>query len=289
MTLFSKRFFYIILLPLATALVVIALLCAPLIQRESALDKELAELQARLKNSGYGANVDELNKQVEMLAAETARLQEIALQSCVLDKVPLVVKYAAEPFQLIKFEQEKAAIAAETGSAAAKAGVKFADSAFNVLNGTTANGAPPATPATSATSTTTSAPAINFSPQNPNDFPRRRWAQLALAQLIASHAIAAKVATYEALPVPLVKEIRLEPTSPAIAVEVQFCVKVTGKSAQISDFIEQVTLGKTSEKSDAISEHLLIENVLLRKEGVAATDNASATLLIAAFLSAPKS
>lgn len=259
MPLSSQRFFYIILLPLAVLLVAAWLVCRPLVRREAELDRQLADLQASLANVGHGADSAGLERQAEALAADTARLREIIRQACSLDGAPLVVKYGAQPFQLIEFEQERAAASAEVRAAATKAGVAIADSAFGVLN--------------------------DVVPPGLADQSRRRWAQLALARIVADQAVAAKVTSYEALPVPAVREVRLDAASPALVVEVSFGVRVTGSSARVHGFLEQLVLGKSPEKPDV---RVFLEHVVLRKEGAAAPDAASATVVVSALLSPPQ-
>ncbi len=257
----SQRFFYIIIAPLAVILIVAALAYRPLVNREAGLDRRLGELQATLIRTGHGADPIGLERQAGELASETLRLREIARQSRSLDRAPLVVTYGDQPFQLIEFEQQRAAATTSAQAAAAKAGVKLADSAFGILSDMT-----------SATPTQ----------------PRRRWAQLALARIVAGHAITSRVATYEALPVPAVRELRLDPGSPVLAIEVMFSARVTGKSERVQAFLEQLALGSPSEKPAVADDHVLIEHLVLRKEGTAATDDASATVVVAALLSPPQ-
>ncbi|RRJ94544.1 hypothetical protein Ga0100231_009455 [Opitutaceae bacterium TAV4] len=276
MHLHSQRLFYAVLVPLAVLLIVAALAYRPLVNREATLDQQLAELQATLIRTGHGADPAGLERQAGELARETTQLRAIATQSHSLDRAPLVVTYGDQPFQLIEFEQQRAAATAAATAAADKAGVKLAASAFDVLSDTVP------TPTATATAAAT--------PPPPAD-PRRRWAQLALARLVANHAIAARVATYEALPVPAVREMRLNPGSPILAVEVLFSARVTGKSDRVQAFLEQLALGSPSPdgKPTVADDHLLIEHLVLRKEGTAATDDSSATVVVAALLSATAS
>lgn len=256
MRFYSQRFFYTLLVPLAVLLLVTAIAYRPLVNREAELDRQLAELQSVLIRAGHGADPAGLERQSGELSREAAQLRAIAAQSHSLDRAALVVTYGDKPFQLIEFEQERAAASQAARAAAAKAGVKLADSAFDVL-------------------------AETGSPAEP----RRRWAQLALASLVAHHAIEARVASYEALPVPAVREMRLDPASPIVAVQVLFSARVTGKSGRMQAFLEQLALGSPSDKPTVSDDHLLVEHLVFRKEGTAATDDSSATVVVAALLS----
>ncbi|AHF93194.1 hypothetical protein OPIT5_26235 [Opitutaceae bacterium TAV5] len=283
---YSQRFFYAIVVPLVVVLLALAIAHRPLVRREADTDRQLAELKAALVNVGHGADPAELKRQADALARETAVLRDIAAEARSLDRAPLVRAHTDDSFQLIEFEQERAAATQAARAAAAKAGVKLADSAFDILSD------------------------ASLSPPQP----RRRWAQLELARIICDHAITAKVATYEALPVPATREMRLDAGGPLLAVEILFSARVTGKSDRVQAFIEQLALGTPAAKDEqkqksadatdtatdddgaaagddkgvavpASDHRVLIEHLVLRKEGTAASDEASATVVVAGLLS----
>ncbi|MBC8011589.1 MAG: hypothetical protein H7067_16005 [Burkholderiales bacterium] len=220
-------------------------------RREAALAREAAGLRAELVAGGFEFSAPDIEQRRARVLAETLRLRESAEGGRALHADPLVREHAGRAFQLIEFERERAAAAQTLREQATAAGVKLDASAFEVLADN------------------------SESPQQP----RRRWAQLAVARTVAARAVAAKVATYEALPVPAVREIRVAENSPVLAEEILFSVRVTGASARVQDFVEQLALG--AGEGDL---RFFIEHLVLRKDGVTAPDQASATVVLAGLL-----
>jgi hypothetical protein len=220
-------------------------------RREAGLEREAAALRNGLAREGFSSDAAALRVRLARLHAETDLLRGIVASAHRLGEDELVLEHAARPFQLIEFERERAAIAQGLREGAAAAGVKLDPTAFGVLADNTEGAVQP----------------------------RRRWAQLALAREAALRAVAAKVATYEALPVPAVREVRPEKNAPVLAEEVLFSVRVTGDSARVQAFVEYLALGR-----DAGDLRFLIEHLVLRKDGTAAPDQASATVVFAGLL-----
>lgn len=220
-------------------------------RREAALTQEAASIRAELIAGGFEFAASEIERRRSQVLAEALRLHESAEGGRALHVDPLVRDHAGRAFQLIEFERERAAAAQTVREQASAAGVKLDASAFEVLADN------------------------SESPLQP----RRRWAQLAVARAVAARAVAAKVATYEALPVPAVREIRVAKDSPVLAEEILFSVRVTGASGRVQDFVEQLALG--AGEGDL---RFFIEHLVLRKDGVTAPDQASATVVLAGLL-----
>jgi hypothetical protein len=251
MRLSSPRVFWGLLVPAAVLVLAAWQAVGALGRREAALAREAARLRAELIAGGFEFAAPAIEARRAQVLAEAHRLRESAESGRALHADPLVRDHAGRPFQLIEFERERAAAAQAVREQAAAAGVKLDASAFEVLADN------------------------SESPLQP----RRRWAQLAVARAAAARAVVAKVATYEALPVPAVREIRLEKNSPVLAEEILFSVRVTGDSARVQDFVEQVALG--AGETDL---RFFIEHLVLRKDGVTAPDQASATVVLAGLL-----
>lgn len=251
MQLAAPRVFWWVLLPALVLLLAAWSQVRALGAREAALASEAAALRATLARDGFEHDANSLVARRDFARADTATLRRYAELSLRLADDPLVRDTAARAFTLIEFERERAAAAEGLRSRAAAAQVALAPSAFEVL------------------ADTTESPAR----------PRRRWAQLALAREVASRAVHARVATYEALPVPAVREIRAERGSPVFAEEILFSARVTGDSARVQAFVETLALGAGPDDP-----RLLIEHLVLRKDGVASPDQASATVVVSALL-----
>lgn len=251
MNLSSPRVFWWILVPALCLLLLAWGQTRALDSRSAALAREADSLRAELARDGFATDADTLRARRDAVLAELDALRGYASLSRRLADDPLLRDHSARPFTLIEFERERAAAAENLRARAAAAKVKLAPSAFEVLAD---NSESPAQP-------------------------RRRWAQLALAREVASRAVAAGVAAYEALPVPAVREFRAEKTSPVLAEEILFAARATGDSARVQAFVELLALGAA--KDDP---RLLIEHLVLRKDGVAAPDQASATVVVAALL-----
>lgn len=251
MRLASPKFLAWVLLPSALLVLGGWWHASVLERREAALAREADTLRAGLDRGGFSRDAEAIGRRLDNLRAETDLLRAVREEASRLGRDPLVRDQGAASFQLIEFERERAALAAAAREQAAAAGVKLDPSAFEVLADNTE------TP-----------------PQ-----PRRRWAQLAIAREIAARAIAAKVASYEALPVPAVREVRPEKDSPVLAEQILFSVRVTGDSARVQDFVEYVALGR--EPSDL---RFVLEHFVLRKDGTNAPDQASATVVLAGLL-----
>lgn len=251
MNLASPRVFWWLLLPAVLLLLAAWLHIHTLGVREKTLASEAAALRAELARDGFEADAPALLARRDRVLAETAALRDYTAFSRRLSDDALVREAAGRPFTFIEFERERAAAAEALRERAAAAKVKLAASALEVL-------------------------ADNS--QSPAQ-PRRRWAQLALAREIAERAISAQVATYEALPVPAVREIRAAKNAPVLAEEILFGARVTGDSAHVQAFVELLALG-----SDADDPRLLLEHLVLRKDGVSQPDQASATVVVAALL-----
>lgn len=247
----SPRVFWWLLLPALVLLLLVWRQTLSLGARERTLAAEAAALRSTLARDGFEASADVIQARRDHVLAEIATLREFTAFSRRLADDPLVRDAAARPFTLIEFERERAAIAESLRARADAAKVKLSPSALEVL----------------ADNSEASAR------------PRRRWAQLALAREVASRAIAAEVAGYEALPVPAVREIRAEKNSPVLADEILFAARVTGDSARVQAFVELLALG-----SEPDQPRLLIEHLILRKDGVSEPDLASATVVVAALL-----
>ncbi len=247
----SPRVFRWLLLPALVLLVLAWNQVRVLGAREHALAAEAASLRATLARDGFDTDASALAARREQVLAETATLRDYAAFSRRLADDALVREAAARPFTLIEFERERAAVAESLRARAAAAKVKLAPSALEVLAD---NSESPARP-------------------------RHRWAQLALAREVAERALAAQVAAYEALPVPAVREIRAEKTEPVLAEEILFAARVTGDSAHVQAFVELLALG--ADKDDP---RLLLEHLVLRKDGVREPDLASATVVVSALL-----
>lgn len=248
----SPRLLWFGLVPAALVLVAIWLLFLSLARREAGLGREIVELRGALAAEGFEPSVDALSRREVVVRRELTELREFVARAERLGRDPLVSDHEDRPFQLIEFERERADIASAARARAAEAGVKLDPNAFEVL-------------------------ADNS--ERPSQ-PRRRWAQLAVAREVAARAIAAKVLAYEALPVPAVREVRVDKTSPVLVEQILFSARVTGESARVQDFIEYLALGATADDLRFVIEHLV-----LRKDGTAAPDLASATVVVAGLLS----
>ena len=247
----SPRVFWWLLLPALVVLLVAWQQILALGARERSLASEAAALRASLARDGFEPDAAALDTRRDRVLAETATLRDYASFSQKLAADPLVLEASARPFSLIDFERERAAAAEALRARSAAAKVALSPSALEVLAD---NSESPAQP-------------------------RRRWAQLALAREVAGRAIAAQVSAYEALPVPAVREIRAEKNSPVLVEEILFAARVTGDSAHVQAFVELLALG-----ADAGAPRLLIEHLVLRKDGVREPDLASATVVVAALL-----
>ena len=247
----SPRVFWWLLLPALVVLVAAWIYLHALDSRDAALASEADALRAQLARDGFETDASALRVRRDRILAETAALRDYAAFSQRLASDPLVREAAARPFTLLEFERERAAAVETLRARAAAAKVKLAPNAFEVLAD---NSESPARP-------------------------RHRWAQLALAREVAERAIAAQVTGYEALPVPAVREIRADKTSPVLAEEILFSAQVTGDSSHVQAFVELLALG--SEPDDP---RLLLEHLVLRKDGVSQPDLASATVVVAALL-----
>lgn len=250
MRLASPRFLWL-LAPLAALVLASWFYLNVLTRREAALARETASLRTSLRDGGFEPDADRIERRRAVVRAETARLNAYNDLGQLLQAALLVKDHGNQPFQLIEFERERAAAAQTAREQAAAAGVKLDPSAFGVLAD---NSESPAQP-------------------------RRRWAQLAIAKEAVARAIAVKVATYEALPVPAAREMRVDKVTPVLAEEILFTVRVTGEGARVQDFVESLALG---EQADA--PRFFIEHLVLRKDGTNAPDLASATVVLAALL-----
>lgn len=255
MRLSSKRFLWLVLAPMAALVLWAWYYAGVLARREAALAREVAALRGELAQGGFEADAAAVEARRARLLAERLKLREVVEAAHRLEADELMQAYAGRAFQLIEFERERAAIAQALRAKAGGAGVRVGETAFEVLSDKTESPAQP----------------------------RRRWAQLVLAREAAARAIAAGVATYEALPVPAVREMRAGETSPVIAEEVLFSVRVTGVSARVQAFVEYLALGEKPADLRFVIEHLV-----LRKDGTAAPDQASATVVLAGLLSPAK-
>ncbi|MCU0792745.1 MAG: hypothetical protein MUE42_07825 [Opitutaceae bacterium] len=251
MRLASPQFLFWVLLPAAVLVLAGWWHAADLARREEALDRQARELRAELGKGGYTYSADTIRARLKSLEAETEMLRVVREEAASLARDALVRDLGERPFQLIEFERERATLSADAQAAAERAKVKLDASAFEVLADNT---------------------------ESPSQ-PRRRWAQLALAREAAARAIAAKVTTYEALPVPAVREVRTSVDGPVIADQILFSVRVTGASARVQEFVEYVALGVAP--SDL---RFVIEHFVLRKDGTTAPDQAAATVVFAGLL-----
>lgn len=251
MNLASPRVFWWLLLPALVVLLAAWSHVGSLDARVAKLSSEAATLRADLARDGFEPDADSLHARRERTLAEAATLRDYAGFSQKLAADPLVRDAATRPFTLIEFERERASADTALRTRASAAKVTLAPNTLGILADTTESPAQP----------------------------RRRWAQLALARELADRAIAAQVSTYEALPVPAVREIRAEKTSPVLADEILFAARVTGDSAHVQAFVELLALG-----TDANAPRLLLEHLVLRKDGVREPDLASATVVVAALL-----
>lgn len=247
----SSNLFRFALVPAAALLLAAWWKAGALERRADGLAAEAATLRAELAGAGLEFTEAEIAARRDGVGREAEALRRLAGFSRSLAADTLVAGAADRPFRLIEFERERAAVAQGLRERAAAAKVALAPSAFEVL-----------------------ADSSESPPQ-----PRRRWAQLALARETASRAVAAGVAGYEALPVPAVREIRADKASPILAEEVLFCARVTGTSASVQAFVEHLALGAAPEDM-----RLIIEHLVLRKDGTSAPDQASATVVVAALL-----
>jgi hypothetical protein len=249
----SPKLFWRVLVPVALLLLAAWWQAGSLARREAALAGETAVLRGELSRGGSGFEADDIATRREQTAGETEALRYFKDFSSRLAADPLVQSTNGRPFQLIEFERERAAIAQEVRERATAAKVAINASAFEVLAD---NSESPAQP-------------------------RRRWAQLALAREVAERAIAAGVGTYEALPVPAVRELRVARSTPVLADQILFSARVTGESSKVQAFVEYLALGV-----DADDARLIVEHLVLRKDGISAPDQASATVVVAGLLPA---
>lgn len=248
----STKLFWRVLAPAAVLLLAAWWQVGALVRREAALAAEIQSLRAELSHGGFEADAAAIASRRELAVKETETLRYFTEFSRRLAADPLVRLSAGRPFQLIEFERERAAVAQDLRERASAAKVKLDASAFEVLAD---NSESPAQP-------------------------RRRWAQLALAREVAARAVAAGVGTYEALPVPAVRELRVAKSTPVLAEEILFAARVTGESASVQAFVEYLALGV--EPHDL---RLIVEHLVLRKDGISAPDQASATVVVAGLLS----
>lgn len=254
MRLASPRILWFGLGPAAVLLVAAWLYSTWLVRRDAELAGEIERLRGGLAAEGFEFTLAAMRDREASVRRETADLRAFAARAVRLGTDPLVAEHAGRPFQLIEFERERAALAQAARERAAAAGVKLDASAFEVLAD---NSERPAQP-------------------------RRRWAQLAMARELAARAIAAGVVSYEALPVPAVREVRVDKASPVLVEQILFSARVTGESTRVQDFIEYLAFGAESGDLRFVFEHLV-----LRKDGTAAPDLASAIVVVAGFLSPP--
>lgn len=255
MHLSTAKFRNRVLVPITAALLSAWFAAGVLVRKDAELAREAEALRSALAADGFEAEAGRIRERLERVRADAETLREYAEAGLRLAADELVRERAAQPFQLIEFERERASAAAAAQQAAGAAGVRLDASAFDVLADTSES--PPQ--------------------------PRRRWAQLAMARETARRAIDAKVATYAALPVPAVREIRVGDETPVLADEILFSVRVTGDSARVQDFVESIALG-----ADARDARFFIEHLVLRKDGTQSPDQASATVVLAALLPPPQ-
>lgn len=251
MNLASPRVFWWLLLPALVLLLLAWSRIRALDTRAAALASETASLRAELARDGFEPDATTLRERRDRVLAETATLRDYAAFSQKLADDPLVREAAVRPFTLIEFERQRALVSESLRARAQAAKVKLGPGTLEVL------------------ADKSESPAR----------PRHRWAQLALAREIADRAITAQVAAYEALPVPAVREIRADANSPVLADEILFAAQVTGDSAHVQAFVELLALGGAPE-----GPRLLLEHLVLRKDGVSQPDLASATVVVAALL-----
>lgn len=246
----SGRFFGWFLLPATLAVLAAWYQSGVLARREAGLAKEAAGLREELRREGFSPTAEEMRQRIGRVRADEAWLRELADAGRGLAGHPVVRDHAGRPFQLIEFERERASAAFAAREKATAAGVTLDASAFGVLADT------------------------SESPARPD----WRWAQLAMASEAAARAIAAKVSGYEALPVPAVRRIRMEKNSPVLADEILFSARVTGESAAVQAFVEGLVSGGEG------GIRFFLEHLVLRKDGIATPDRASATVVFAALL-----
>lgn len=247
----SPKVFWRVLVPAAVLLLAAWWQVGALARREAVIAGEAASLRAELARGGFEADATAIAARREQARKEAETLRYVTDFSRRLGTDPLLANAAGRTFQLIEFERERASIALDLRARAAEAKVALDLSAFEVL-----------------------ADNSESPPQ-----PRRRWAQLALAREVAARAVAAKVGTYEALPVPAVRELRVDKTTPVLGDEILFAARVTGESASVQAFVEYLALGVGPDDL-----RLLIEHLVLRKDGISEPDLASATVVVAALL-----
>lgn len=246
------RFFPWVIVPGAVALVLAAWVgYGPMEAREQRLAADMARVKGELAAAGLGEDPGDLVEWVARLEGEALRLRALAAEARTLDQAPLVLAHGDQPWQLITFEQERAGSSAVALAEAGAAGVKIVEGGFGVLAEARVEG----------------------------ESPRRRWAQLALAKQVIAQAIAARVTEYEALEVQAGLDWRESETGPLWAEEVRLVVRVTGPADRVQAFFEFVVL------AGGASRVLWLENVVWRKEGTAAVDHTSATVVVVGLLS----
>lgn len=248
----STKLFWRVLAPAAVLLLAAWWQVGALARREAALTAEAEALRSELSRGGFESDATSIASRRELAIKETEALRYFTEFSRRLAVDPLVQRSVGRPFQLIEFERERAAVAQKLRERATAAKVKLDASAFEVLAD---NSESPAQP-------------------------RRRWAQLALAREVAARAVSAGVGTYEALPVPAVRELRVARSTPVLADEILFSARVTGESASVQAFVEYLALGVAPDDL-----RLIVEHLVLRKDGISAPDQASATVVVAGLLS----
>lgn len=251
MRLSSPRLFWFVLAPAAALALAAWFYVGSLARRDAGLVREIERLRKDLAAGGFESAPGALEARAAAVRRETGELRDFVARAERLARDSLVFDHETTPFQLIEFERERAAVAQAAREQAAAAGVKLDASAFEVL-------------------------ADNL--ERPAQ-PRRRWAQLAMAREIVARAISAKVGAYEALPVPAVREIRVDKAAPVLAEQILFSVRVTGEGSRVQDFVEYLALGL---KPDDL--RFVIEHLVLRKDGTASPDLASATVVVAGLL-----
>jgi hypothetical protein len=250
----QRRIFYAAAIPGTVVLLAIAWITyRPLSAREAALDAEIASRTAELASRGFGLTPDAIGIEAGVVEAEVETLRAIASRGRALDRAPLVMERGGQPFQLLEFEQERAAAAGRLQARAEQAKVKLEDGGLEFLGEASIG----------------------------RDRPRALWAQLALAEQAIGAALASGVQSVEPLVALSPRELRANAEDPPVAEEISIALRVIGTSATVQSFIERLSLG---DGAADLLRPLLLDRLVLRKEGTENQDRVSANLVVTGLL-----
>ncbi|TVR55046.1 MAG: hypothetical protein EA425_01065 [Puniceicoccaceae bacterium] len=216
LSLSQRRFLYLVCLPLAGVLVLVAVLLVwPLLSANRSLAAQIEEAGLRLAAEGFGAGREDLATEVARLQAEVERTRRLAEeQAALLDLHPLVAANRGRPFQILEFEQERLAVSTRLRQLSERHGVRLPEETAAVF------------------------PELGAAAQHPGLI----WAQLALYRQVLETAVVSGVATVDRVGILPVRVVLLETDGATMVAEVRVVLEAEADLEALRRFLLQLSL-----------------------------------------------